>query len=44
MPASQHISPKTDIQIAQEARMRSIVELASEKLGIAAKNLEPYGH
>src|SRR4026207_880635 len=44
MPASQHTSPKTDIQIAQEARKRLIMELAKEKLGIAPENLEPYGH
>src|ERR1700746_3237664 len=44
MPASQHTSPKTDIQIAQEAKKRPIMELAKEKLGIAAENLEPYGH
>src|SRR5437667_12363592 len=44
MPASQHTSPKTDIQIAQEAEKRPIMELAKEKLGIAAENLEPYGH
>ncbi len=44
MPASQHTHPKTDIQIAQEARKRPILELAKEKLGIAAENLEPYGH
>src|ERR1700754_2930344 len=44
MPASQHTSPKTDIQIAQEAQKRPILEVAKEKLGIAAENLEPYGH
>src|SRR5467141_1536408 len=44
MPASQHISPKSDIQIAQEAKKRPIMELAREKLGIAPENLEPYGH
>src|ERR1700755_3326691 len=44
MPASQHTSPKTDIQIAQEAKKRPILEIAKEKLGIAAENLEPYGH
>src|ERR1041385_809509 len=44
MPASQHTNPKTDIQIAQEARKRPIMELAKEKLGIAPENLEPYGH
>ena len=44
MPASQHTSPKTDIQIAQEAQKRPILDIAKEKLGIAAENLEPYGH
>src|SRR3954465_13748596 len=43
MPASQHTNPKTDIQIAQEAKKRPIIELAKEKLGIAADNLDPYG-
>jgi formate--tetrahydrofolate ligase len=44
MPASQHSSPKTDIAIAQEAKMRPILEVAKEKLGIAPENLDPYGH
>src|SRR6187431_2769833 len=44
MPASQHTNPKSDIQIAQEATKRPIMELAKEKLGIAPENLEPYGH
>jgi formate--tetrahydrofolate ligase len=44
MPASQHTNPKTDIEIAQAAKMRPILGLAQEKLGIAADNLEPYGH
>src|SRR5918996_1910243 len=44
MPASQHSNPKTDIQIAQEATKRPIMELAKEKLGIAPENLDPYGH
>src|SRR3979411_2983640 len=44
MPASQHVSPKSDIQIAQEAQKRLIMELAREKLGIAPENLDPYGH
>src|SRR5438477_5448616 len=44
MPASQHASPKSDIQIAQEATKRPIMELARERLGIAPENLEPYGH
>ena len=44
MPASQHQNPKSDIQIAQAAKMRPIMEIAREKLGIAPENLEPYGH
>src|SRR5438309_2482713 len=44
MPASQHQSPKSDIEISQAAKKRRILEIASEKLGIAAENLEPYGH
>src|SRR5690242_10218902 len=44
MPASQHTSPKTDIQIAQEARKRPILEIAKKRLGIDAENLDPYGH
>jgi len=44
MPASQHQNPKSDIEIAQAAKPRKIGELALEKLGIAADNLEPYGH
>ena len=41
---SQHLKPKSDIEIAQAARMRPILDIAREKLGIAAENLEPYGH
>ncbi|MGH6727941.1 MAG: formate--tetrahydrofolate ligase, partial [Pseudolabrys sp.] len=44
MPASQHQKPKSDIDIAQAAKPRPIMELAKEKLGIAPENLEPYGH
>ncbi len=44
MPAEQHKNPKSDIDIAQAAKMRPIMELAKEKLGIDAMNLEPYGH
>src|SRR5882757_9820107 len=44
MPASQHQSPKSDIEIAQAAKPRRIMDVAMEKLGIAAENLEPYGH
>jgi formate--tetrahydrofolate ligase len=44
MPASQHQNPKSDIEIAQAAKKRPIMELAKEKLGISPENLEPYGH
>jgi formate--tetrahydrofolate ligase len=44
MPASQHQSPKSDIEISQSATKRRILDIAKEKLGIAAENLEPYGH
>ncbi|MEA2985995.1 MAG: formate--tetrahydrofolate ligase [Alphaproteobacteria bacterium] len=44
MPASQHQSPKSDIEISQSAKKRRILDIAKEKLGIAAENLEPYGH
>ncbi len=44
MPASQHQNPKSDIEIAQAAKKRPILELAKEKLGIAPENLDPYGH
>src|SRR5229473_1944266 len=43
MPASQHVNPKSDIQIAQEAKKRLILDIAREKLGIGPENLEPYG-
>src|SRR5262249_36781818 len=41
---SQHAKPRSDIEIAQAAKMRPILDIAREKLGIAPKNLEPYGH
>jgi len=44
MPASQHQSPKSDIEISQTAEKRRILDIAKEKLGITAENLEPYGH
>jgi formate--tetrahydrofolate ligase len=34
----------SDIEIAQQARLKSIAEVAQEKLGIAAEHLLPYGH
>ncbi len=35
---------KSDIEIAQAADMRPILELAQARLGIAPEHLEPYGH
>ena len=34
----------SDIEIAQKANMKPIIELAGEKLGISAEHLDPYGH
>jgi formate--tetrahydrofolate ligase len=39
----QHRNPKSNIEIAQEAAMRPIGEIAGEKLGIPADAVEPYG-
>ena len=44
MATDQHTDPKSDIEIAQAAEMRPIVEIAEDKLGIEAAHLEPYGH
>ncbi len=44
MPASQHQSPKSDIEISQAAKKHPIVDIARERLGVAPENLEPYGH
>jgi formate--tetrahydrofolate ligase len=44
MPASQHQNPKSDIDIAQAAVMTPVMEIASKRLGIEAKDLVPYGH
>jgi formate--tetrahydrofolate ligase len=44
MPASQHQSPKSDIEISQAAKKRPIIDVARERLGLTAENLEPYGH
>jgi formate--tetrahydrofolate ligase len=41
---AQHQSPKSDIEISQAAKMRPIIDVAKDKLGIDAKDLEPYGH
>ena len=44
MPHSQHANPKSDIEIAQAATMLPIVDVARDKLGLDAANLDPYGH
>ena len=37
-------TPKSDIEIAQAATLRPIIDLAKDRLGIDAEYLEPYGH
>ncbi len=34
----------SDIEIAQRAKMKRIVELAEEQYGVGSEHLEPYGH
>ena len=34
----------SDIEIAQQAKMQRVTQIASEKLGIADEHLEPFGH
>ena len=41
---NQHISPKSDIEISQAAKMRPILDVAREKLGVPAEYVQPYGH
>ncbi|MEF3365825.1 formate--tetrahydrofolate ligase [Methylocystis sp. 9N] len=41
---NQHLAPKSDIEISQAAKMRPIVEVARDKLGIPAEYVQPYGH
>ena len=36
--------PLSDIEIARQARMRRITELAQDRLGISEEHLIPYGH
>ena len=36
--------PPSNIEIAQRAKLKPIVPLARERLGIPEENLEPYGH
>jgi len=42
-PQQGDLKVASDIEIAQSARMRPIVQLAEERLGIAAEFLEPFG-
>ena len=42
--AEQHKNPKSDIDIAQAATMRPILDVAKDKLGIPGDSLDPYGH
>jgi formate--tetrahydrofolate ligase len=44
MPSSIPAAPLSNIDIAQHAKMRPIVPLGLERLGIPAESLEPYGH
>src|ERR671912_1110454 len=44
MPSSQHQNPKSDIDIAQAAKMTPVAEIARTRLGIPQDSLEPYGH
>ena len=37
-------TPKSDIEIAQAASLRPIIDLAHDRLRIGAEHLEPYGH
>lgn len=34
----------SDIEIAQQAKMQPIIDLARDRFGIAAEHLDPYGH
>ena len=43
MPPSKG-TPLSNIEIAQQAKMKPIVPLAKERLGIPEEQLEPYGH
>ena len=43
-PPRSTLNPKSDIEIAQSAKKRLIMDVARDKLGIAPEHLEPYGH
>ncbi len=44
MMADNASKPKTDWEIAQAAKLRPIIDVARERLGIPADAVEPYGH
>jgi len=44
MPSSKSAAPLSNIEIAQHAKMKPIVPLAVERLGIPEKHLQPFGH
>ncbi len=41
---NQHLAPQTDIAISQAARLKPILDIARERLGIPAEHVSPYGH
>jgi formate--tetrahydrofolate ligase len=43
-PSKASASPLSNIEIAQHARMKAIVPLAKERLGIPEEHLSPFGH
>ncbi len=44
MTTDQHSDPKSDIEIAQAAAMRPVVDVGADRLGIPSEKLDPYGH
>ena len=44
MSNTQHAQPKSDIEIAQAATMKPIIQVAEKSLGIAPEHVLPYGH
>lgn len=44
MTSGNSTQPKSDIEIARDASLRPILELAADRLGIGGENLTPYGH
>jgi formate--tetrahydrofolate ligase len=41
---NQHAQPKSDIAISQAANLLPVLDIARDRLGIAAEHLQPYGH